>query len=225
MSTFARMIWRNHFDLPELPPPGTFKDQSILITGATGGMGLATAIHFVNLGASSVIITGRTNAKGEEAKAIIEDQTNTNGIVKVMELEMNTFAGTKLFAEKLKKEVKTIDYVLLNAGVLKTDFKLGEEGYEESIQVNVLSTALLALLLLPWMKTAGKGKAHLGFVTSGRHRGVSIDGSFPKQDVLQFFSKKEHFPGSQIYSISKLLEQYVANEISKLSLGPDGTYV
>jgi len=38
--------------------------------------------------------------------------------------------------------------------------------------VNVLSTALLALLLLPWMEEKGKGKAHLGFVTSGTHRAV-----------------------------------------------------
>jgi len=63
-----------------------------------------------------------------------------------------------------------IDYVLLNPGLLNREFKLGEEGFEESIQVNVLSTALLALLLLPWMEEKGKGKAHLGFVTSGTNR-------------------------------------------------------
>ena len=81
------LIYRNKFALPSLPPPGTFKDASILITGASGGLGLATAVHFVNLGASSVIITARSSAKGESAKAAIEAQTGTvgKGIVKTME--------------------------------------------------------------------------------------------------------------------------------------------
>jgi NAD(P)-dependent dehydrogenase (short-subunit alcohol dehydrogenase family) len=221
------MIWRNHFGLPALPPPGTFKGQTVLITGASGGLGLATAIHFVNLGAASVIITTRSRAKSEAAKARIEQQTDTagKGIVKTMELEMDTLASTKAFADRVTAEVKTIDYVLLNAGVLNTKFKLAGEGYEESIQVNVLSSALLGLLLLPWMMVAGKNKAHLGVVTSGRHRSIDIEKRFPKQDVLGYFSKEENYPGGDMYPFSKLLQQYVVNELAKLAVGPDGTYV
>ncbi len=91
-----------------------------------------------------------------------------------MVLDMSTFAGVEAFANQVKKEVKEINYVCLNAGTLQVAFKLGEEGYEETIQINVLSTALLAILLLPWMKVAGKGKAHLGFVTSGLHKGMLL---------------------------------------------------
>ena len=227
MMNIPRMVWNNHYGLPALPPPGTFKGQTVLITGASGGLGLATAIHFVNLGAASVIITARTQAKGDAAKMLIEDQTRTKGkgIVKVMELQMDTFASTKVFADKVMAELKTIDYVLLNAGVLNIKYRLGPDGYEESIQINVLSSALLGLLLLPWIKVAGEGKAHLGVVTSGRHRAVDIGGKFPQQDVLGFFNKEENFPGGQIYAVSKLLEQYVVNELAKLAVGPDGTYV
>jgi NAD(P)-dependent dehydrogenase (short-subunit alcohol dehydrogenase family) len=217
------LIYKNKFCLPSLPPPGTFKDQTILITGASGGLGLATAVHFVNLGASSVIITARSNAKGEAAKTAIEAQTGTEGkgVVKSMELDMSTLASTKAFAERVKQEVKKIDYVLLNAGLLNPGFKQGKEGFEESIQVNVLSTALLGLLLLPWMKEAGHGKAHLGFVTSGLHRSVAID-QWPQSDVLSHFSRAENWPKSGMYATSKLLEQYVVREIAKLALGNDG---
>lgn len=178
----------------------------------------------MNLGASSVIITARTLAKGEVAKATIEAQTGTEGrdVVKIMELDMSTLEGTKRFADQVTQEVQTIDYVLLNAGLLNNTFKLGKEGYEETIQVNAISTALLAILLLPWLKKAGRGKAHLGLVTSGLHRGVQIDkDTFPKTNVLEFFKTKENFP-KDMYAVSKLFAQYVALEVAKLACGPDG---
>jgi NAD(P)-dependent dehydrogenase (short-subunit alcohol dehydrogenase family) len=173
-----------------------------------------------------VIITARSNAKGVAAKEAIEAQTGTRGkdIVKVMELDMSTFVATKAFADAVKREVTRIDYVLLNSGVFNKAFHIGEEGFEHTMQVNVLATALLALLLLPWMKEAGDRKAHLGFVTSGTHRGVSIEGTWPQEDVLGFFSKEDNWP-KNMYAVSKLLEQYVANEIAKLALGPDGRCV
>lgn len=178
-------------------------------------------MHFVNLGASSVIITARTTAKGLAAKAEIETATNTVGkdVVKVMELDMSTFAGTLAFAERVKAEVKELDVVLLNAGIFPTSFRLSQEGWEESIQVHVLGTGLLALELLPWLKKLGGGKKHMSFVASGNHRTVKIrkaDG-WPQEDVLGFWSQNENFGKMEMYSVSKLLEQYVVNEIAKLS--------
>ena len=134
---------------------------------------------------------------------------------------MSTLASTKAFADRVKGEVKKINVVFLNAGVLNKSFQEGKEGFEETLQVNVLSTALLALLLLPWMKEAGGGKAHLGFVTSGSHRSVAING-WPKDDVLGFLSKESNWPKGGMYGPSKLLEQYVVNEIAKLAVGSDG---
>jgi NAD(P)-dependent dehydrogenase (short-subunit alcohol dehydrogenase family) len=161
------------------------------------------------------------------AKAAIEAQTGTQGkdIVKVMELDMSTFEGTKSFTDRVQQDVHTINYVLLNAGLLNTTFKLGEEGFEETIQVNVLSTALLALLLLPWLERAGKGKAHLGLVTSGLHRGVKIDEeTFPKKNVLEFFKTAENYP-KDMYATSKLFAEYVALEVARLACDHDGRYV
>jgi NAD(P)-dependent dehydrogenase (short-subunit alcohol dehydrogenase family) len=191
----ATLIYRNKLALPSLPPDGTFKGQKVLITGASGGIGQATAVHFVNLGASAVIITARTAAKGEAAKAAIEAQTGTAGkdVVKLMLLDMSTFVSTKDFADRVKKEVPSIDIVILNAGMLATAFKMGKEGFEESIEVNALSTALLALLLLPWLKEAGKGKAHMVFVTSGLHRGTLLTlGIYQRLSMLMSFRRCDY---------------------------------
>jgi FlaA1/EpsC-like NDP-sugar epimerase len=54
MLRMPQIIFRNKFLLPSLPPPGTFKDKKVLITGASGGLGLAAAVQYVNLGASLV---------------------------------------------------------------------------------------------------------------------------------------------------------------------------
>ncbi|KAM3071480.1 hypothetical protein ACMFMF_007951 [Clarireedia jacksonii] len=167
MPSLLSIIWKNKFNLPPLPPPGSFTGKTILITGASGGLGLAAAVHFVKLGAKSVIITARTAAKGEQAKASIESQAGdkSKDVVQVMELDMSTFAGTKAFADRVTREVKEIDVVCLNAGAISAQYTVGEEGWEIMIEI-YLATTLLALLLLPWMKEAGKGDAHLGIVTS-----------------------------------------------------------
>ncbi len=87
----------------------------------------------------------------------------------MMQLDMLTFESVVRFAEKVKREVTEVDVVYLNAGVLnmKAEKVISPEGWEVTMQVNVLSTAFLAILLVPWMKVAGKGKAHLAFSGSG----------------------------------------------------------
>lgn len=186
-------------------------------------------MHFVNLGAASVTVTARTAAKCEATKASLEERTKTEGknIIRAMELDMSSLETTKKFVDNVKQELETIDYVILNAGLFPTVFKKLDSGWEETLQVNVLSTALLAILLLPWMKTAGRGQSHLVFVTSGLHTTINVEEPFPQTDILEYFNKPENFRdgGSGMYGISKLLETYVVNEIVKLAKGPDGRSV
>jgi len=139
---------------------------------------------------------------------------------------MSTLAGVKNFADRVEEEVKSMDYVLLNAGVMDRSFKMGQEGVEETLQVNVLSTALLAILLIEWLKVVGKGKAHLGFVTSGLHRGVKIssDSLWPQKQIIQHFSEAANWPKEGMYATSKLLEQYISLEVAKLAT-PEVTVV
>jgi NAD(P)-dependent dehydrogenase (short-subunit alcohol dehydrogenase family) len=215
---------------PALPPPETFKDQTVLVTGATGGLGLETAVHYVNLGASRVIITGRTLSRGNTAKPTIESRTGKTGIVEVRELDMSTFAGVKTFVDALTKDVKSIDIVLLNAGVYKNTYEKSPDGWEETLQVNTLSTVLLGLLLLPWMKKSKPPNArpqHLGFVSSGLHTRAQIDGDdFPKENILKYWSDEKHFlPVPANYSISKLLMMYGVTELAKLACEEDGRCV
>jgi NAD(P)-dependent dehydrogenase (short-subunit alcohol dehydrogenase family) len=222
-----RLLYNKWFP-PSLPPLDTFKDQTILITGATGGLGLETAIHYVKLGASTVIITARTLSRGLTAQAIIEARTGKTGIIQVRELDMSTFAGVKKFVDSLKEDVKQIDVVLLNAGVYKKTYDVSPDEWEETLQVNTLSTISLGLLLLPWMKTcqSSGGRQHLGFVSSGLHTTAKIETEdFPKEDVLRYWSEEKHFMGSGTYALSKLFMMYGVADIVKLAQSDDGRFV
>lgn len=96
-----------------LPRDLSYAGEHVLITGATSGLGFEAAIHYVNLGADRVIITGRTEAKGEKAKLEIEKRTQKTGVLDVMVLDMDTFSGVRNFAKELESSVEEIDIVLL----------------------------------------------------------------------------------------------------------------
>ncbi len=109
-----------------LPPPGSYPDRRVPVTGGTAGMGLAAAVHLINLGAKEVIITARSAGRGEAAREKIEAQTGTagQGRVKVMELDMNQYASIVALVERLKTEYSLdgLDYVVLNAGIHNVSF-------------------------------------------------------------------------------------------------------
>ncbi len=43
--TIPKLVYNNKFNLPSLPPLNSFQGQTVLVTGATGGIGLAAAVH------------------------------------------------------------------------------------------------------------------------------------------------------------------------------------
>lgn len=106
---------------------------------------------------------------------------------------------------------------------------------EEIIQVNTLSTSLLALLLVPWMKQQRgqrSAPARVVFVSSGLHMSVDIKPWFTYAEkeggVLAHYSKEENFQAgltSPMYNYSKLMLMYALEEVSKMALNEDGEYV
>ena len=124
---------------------------------------------------------------------------------------------------------------MLNAGVVQPHYRVSPEGWEETLQVNVFSSALIAMLLLPGMRAnaaAHSGKeagqptdtAHLCFVSSGNYEWARL----PKQaleapSLLQFFNQQENFGGAEPqYNVSKLFGMYAANEIAANSASREG---
>lgn len=186
----------------------SFSGRIVIVTGSSSGVGYEAAVKFVALGAEKVVLAVRSIAKGERAKACIEKRTGRRGIAEVWHLDMLDYDSIKAFAARVDKELKTVDVAILNAGVMQALDERSRYGWEKTMQVNVISTALLGLLLLPKMK-ASKSLDHvpvLELVGSSLHTRITRLNSPEGSGPLGWYS--DHFSRAQ-YGISKLFMEHV----------------
>lgn len=206
-----------------LPPPDTFKSQTIIVTGANTGLGLEAARHFVSLGASKVILGVRTLSKGLDAKADIESTTGQQGVVEVWEVNLESFASVKAFAAKAKS-LERLDIAIMNAGLASKEWRVSPEGWEVQLQVNVLSTALLSMLLMPLLVANRErfpdSRPHLVLLGSDIHEQALLK-ERDAENILTSLNDRKVFEesnpsASERYAVSKLLNLYMSMEIADL---------
>lgn len=175
--------------LPLVPTLQDCKDRTFVVTGSNTGLGFECAKHLVALGAAKVIIAVRSVERGEAAKAKIESDTGVEGIAEVWQVDLASFASVKSFVKKLEA-LERVDVAILNAS-LALDKKGIAEGLEMSLTVNVVSTFLMAAMILPLLQETGKkfgGTPHLVVVGSGA--GFSPERELEKYDgdILKLLS-------------------------------------
>jgi len=157
-------------------PSQTFVDQTVIVTGSNTGLGFEAARHFYRLNCAKLILAVRTISKGQSAKEDIvrsvKHRTDADAI-EVWPLDLTSTASTLAFAECVKGQLTRVDILIENAAVNSSTWLLAEE-FEQTFQVNVLNTFLLALTLLPKLKeTKAKfadSSPHLVVVTSEAHK-------------------------------------------------------
>jgi NAD(P)-dependent dehydrogenase (short-subunit alcohol dehydrogenase family) len=144
----SEFLWSQFKKLPY--PDGNFKGQTIIVTGSNCGLGFEAARHFARLKASRVILACRNVQKGEAAKAEIEKSTKAENVVEVWQVDLASYDSVKSFCARAQT-LQRLDVVIENAGIATPKFELCE-GNESTITVNVISTFLMALLLLPKLR-------------------------------------------------------------------------
>lgn len=128
-----------------------------LITGATAGIGEATAELFAQ-NQWSVIITGR---RQERLTALAKTLTNTYGIeVKSLSFDVRNLEAVKEHLNTLPKKWQQIEVLVNNAGLAvgKADFQDGDiKDWEVMIDTNVKGLLYISRLVAPIMIENGKG--------------------------------------------------------------------
>ncbi|KAL9576166.1 MAG: hypothetical protein Q9203_007791, partial [Teloschistes exilis] len=201
-----------------------FATKSVIVTGSNVGLGLEAARHFARLGAARVILAVRDLRKGETAKSSIEksirrrtaDPKGDRGtVVEVWKLDLSSYDSVKEFAARVEERVERLDVLCLNAGIATGVFKI--TGRDEStITTNVVSTFLLAFLLLPKLKATAR-KHDTRPVMTVVSSEVHARPAFPERHAPHIFatlSDPEKANMAERYFVSKLLEIFVVREMA-----------
>jgi NAD(P)-dependent dehydrogenase (short-subunit alcohol dehydrogenase family) len=220
MSAVFGML-KNKWLTPPKDVTESFAGRNVIVTGATSGLGYAAAAKFAKLGACKVIIPARNVERGEKSKSELEALVGRKGQFEVWQLDMNSFDSVVAFAHRAATVLDHLDIAVLNAGVRKFAYTLSKHGWEEDLQVNVLSTTLLGILLLPKLKESQKhtGKIPiLEFVNSGLHASVDMPQDIRNSSsILAEYNKSELFGPQKQYVHSKLLLMFATNRLAAIT--------
>lgn len=199
--------------LVSLPKPTvSCKGKTVIVTGSNTGLGKEAARHFVSLGASFVILAVRSLEKGEAAKEdILRTTKATSDTVQVWKLDMQNYQSVLDFASRCTSELKRLDIAVLNAGTATDKWYMAEQD-ESNLTVNVTSTFLLALSLLPKLKESAKQnqtRGNLTIVASEVHRWSKFPEKDTPPDKKIFDALNDPARASDMgerYQVTKLLE-------------------
>lgn len=179
------------------------KGKTVLITGATDGIGKKTATELARMGAH-VIVHGRNKLRGEEIVDEIAKQTQ-NRNVSYEHADLSSLSEVKKLAEILSNKYKGLDVLINNAGVFMRGQTFSKDGYETTFAVNHLAHFALSLQLLPLLLKANQGR--IITVSSVAHT------NSPRVDFSDIQEINSYIDYSA-YALSKLANILFANELS-----------
>jgi retinol dehydrogenase-14 len=177
--------------------------KTVLITGATGGIGKATAVGLARLGAR-VGITGRDRARTETAAAEIA-RASGNPAVDAFVADLSSQAEVRRLAAEVLDAFPRLDVLVNNVGGFWATRHVTADGLEHTFAVNHLAGFLLTNLLLDRLKASAP--ARVVTVSSGAQAMGRID-----FDDLQ---GEQTYSGQRAYNQSKLADVMFTYELAR----------
>lgn len=176
-----------------------------LITGATNGIGKATAMEMAGRGYEMVLL-GRSEAKLQAVKDWISEASG-NSAIQYLCADLASMADVRRVADEyLSLDDRPLECFISNAGVTNRKQVITVDGFEEMFAVNHLAPFLLCNLLLERIKASAP--ARIVVVASGAHafhKGINFDD-------LRFDTG---FSALKVYGHSKLANMLFTHELAK----------
>lgn len=173
------------------------KDQIVLITGASSGIGASCARQFAQAGAKLVLVARRDN-RLEELAAELKQAFNTESLL--VPLDIRDRATVTSEFSNLPMPWKSIDILINNAGLSRGLNKLHQgniDDWEEMIDANVKGLLYATRTLVPGMVERGRG--HVVNIGSIAGRGA--------------------YPGGNVYCASKAAVRAISDGLKQDLLG------
>lgn len=174
--------------------------KNVVVTGATGGIGLETAKVLAGAGAN-VFVLGRTMEKAEDAARKVGDRAVP------IAADMSDMRAVKGAAQEILERAPTIDRLVLNAGIMALPRReLSKDGFEMQLATNHFSHFYLTALLLDRIKETADPR--VVSVASTAH-------TFGKVDVSDLhYTEGRSYGAWDAYGQSKLANILFAKSLS-----------
>lgn len=180
--------------------------KTVLVTGASTGIGLAMAAELARLGAS-VVMVSRDPERGKAAQRRVAEVPDAPTPV-FLAADLSSQASVRRLAGAIRDRTDRLDVLIHNAGAAFPKRVLTEDGIERTLAVNHLAPFLLTHLLLDLVRAAPSGRVIT--VTGELHSG-SID-----FDDLGL-ERRYHF--LRAYALSKAANIMFTYELARRSSG------
>ncbi len=189
------------FQWHELPD---LTGRTIVITGATSGLGQAAALELSEFGAD-LILVGRDQTRTAEATRALNQRTGGN--VDYVIADMSDLASVREASVELS-ELPRIDALLHNAGALLGTYEKTNDGFEKTFAIHVLGPHVMTRALIPSL--ARTADARVITMTSG---GMYAE----KLDPANVMMPRSEYDGVRAYAKAKraqvaLTEQWATRE-------------
>lgn len=132
---------------------GRMEGRTVLVTGATRGIGLETAVRLAELGAD-VLVHGRDPGRGAAALAAVRAASAPDASPAFFRAELSSVAGVRGLAADVSGARPRLDVLVANAGVFSPERHETVDGLELTFAVNVVAPIVLAGALLPALRAA-----------------------------------------------------------------------
>ena len=145
--------------------------KTILITGASDGIGLATSKMLLAQG-HHILLHGRSADKLER---IADDLSEYKDNIELYLADLSDLSQVKALANNVRENHDSIDVLINNAGVLKTPKTTTAEGLDIRFVVNTLAPYLLTKELLPLLDN-GNSRGRIVNLSSAAQETVDLEG-------------------------------------------------
>ena len=177
--------------------------KTVLITGASAGVGLQSAIGLAKVGAE-VVMVGRDEERTAKAAAFVKSQTGNQAISYLL-ADLSSLKDVRKLAEEFQDKYRKLDVMLNNAGAIFLTRKVSVDRYEMTMALNHLNYFLLTDLLLDMIKSG----------PSGRIVNVSSRAHYRGHVNFDDLQSRHGYSGMRVYSMSKLMNVLFTYELAR----------
>ncbi|MGF1456825.1 MAG: oxidoreductase [Alphaproteobacteria bacterium] len=193
----------------------TLTGKTVIVTGASAGLGVETARALVGAGAR-VILPVRSPDKARTNLADVLDR------VVLASLDLGDFNSIRSFTDQVAAEGFAVDILINNAGIMATPLRRIESGFESQFATNHLGHFLLTNRLLPALRRAGG--ARVVCLSSIGHRLSPVifdDIHFKTRDYDKWLAYGQSKTANALFAV-ELDRREAPNGVRAFSVHPGG---